>query len=292
MALGRRWVIDGIGADTVYAGGYKLARWQRLYRTPNWLMNLAGQAHRLCWLNPGRTEYLSRIARRIGHLPMTLGPWLAQNALDGIVYASNHALRETLANEYREWLLEVAENASVPQEIALTLLSPHCTDLYCSKLDPRLSGSPYQPAHPFLSQRSIDIALQFSQAWPTQPVPKARLKELLARHIDPKLVYRKKQGFVPPIRSAFALPALKPWFDALLDSRHPCFRYLQRRPLERLVTRARQNQPLASPVEYFLWNLLFSTAWLEHRPCLMAEPQRVAAPVAREAVRVRHDDRA
>ncbi len=158
-----------------------------------------------------------------------------------------HRKMSTVHRDYNCWMLELAENASVDQQMLITLLSPHCTDLYTQKLDPVLSQSRYHPVHPFLSEASVELALTRAPNWPTQSQRKERLKKLLAQQISPELVYRPKQGFVPPFKRLINRPSTLARLNQLRSTDSPLAPWLNRRVITQLVDRIRRDEKTRQP---------------------------------------------
>ncbi len=68
--------------------------WKRLYACPHAVTQLGSSLHHAYLYRPSRVEHMSRLARRVQKSPITLGPWLAQNALAGILYDAERASQD------------------------------------------------------------------------------------------------------------------------------------------------------------------------------------------------------
>lgn len=112
---------------------------------------------------------------------------------------------------------------------------------------------------PFLDSRVLRLALSLppNQRFPCGQ-PKGLLKQVLARHVPPPLVYRKKLGFGQPIFEWLSPGgSLRSWVERIGD-------YAFVPPKVRAAALARPNWFLYSLLCYDIWHQLFIEQTLPH----------------------------
>jgi hypothetical protein len=215
------------------------------------------------WHRTGRLERAWRALARSVTLPLPLAAITAQNSLEGVAYRTPREIAVDLEAAFDD-LMKIAEGRPERDRLAWLDLAHVCAGQFAAKtFDPaRRTGT--QPVYPFLEPEMI--AASFSIPWEIKCAdgePKAILKRILARSVPPRLVYREKSGFVPPLARVLARPDVGALLhETLLSPRNPLLEYCDRPFLETVVLRARTAQPLSYATMCHLWAHLFTTLWI------------------------------
>lgn len=260
-----KYFLDGTGADGDFAIFGKVLGWKKVYSVPKLIRKAAALAYarRSIWKTEGRVEYLGRLLSRSARLPLLLGGPLAVNSLDGIAYRFETAVRDRVVGELESWFDDSLTGLDDDQRYCAVDLIQICCNVFCQKSRPVFESTNRRVGYPFLTASMVRLALLEAIAWPRRGERKELLKDLLARHVPPELVFRKKTPFVAPLAEKFATPAMQAALrEHVLSKDNPLSPWLIREALEPIVESAKSGQRFPSPVNYFLWGALFGSLWL------------------------------
>lgn len=259
-------LIEGVGADNTFGEGLKLGQWQRLYRLPLRARAVGGWVYkaRSGWEGDTRGTRMGRAVRRSAQMPLLLAAH-ARNALDGIAYHMPGEIREQVDGAFTKYRFELARQLS-PQDQYSFMLTMHesCGYVAQKSYDP-LRARGITPQSPYLEPALTQLALALT--WEQKSaggVSKALLKGMLARQVPPEMVYRRKSGFVPPYEAMLASQPMQSYLrEIVLSPSSPLAPYYDRAVVERIVNQTQEWKQLNLEVYYFfLWTLIFLTAWL------------------------------
>lgn len=115
---------------------------------------------------------------------------------------------------------------------------------------------------PLLDHRLVEFAATMPpefklRRWTTKYI----LKKRMARYLPPEVVYRKKQGFVPPLRKWFRNELKEMARDVLLSTKARSRGFFVPAQIERLLN---EHQSGAREFHYQIWALLVLELWCEN----------------------------
>ena len=260
-------VIEGSGADDGWAIGTRYGGWQRIYTVPWPARRLLGDAHKWLrlWAGDTRLGRAGRVARRSATLPMACAAIFARNSLNGIAYYTPRAVSREITAAIDAYYGRITANLSHEDRFSILFMMHESCGLVAPKsLDPlRMNG--VSPIYPFLDPTLIHLSL--SLTWDQKNEGgerKGLLKKLLAQHVPPEMVYRRKAGFAPPFHALLTLPSTQEYLhDIVLSAHNPLSPYFERRIIADMVNQARKEAPQSIEVHFFLWALMFLSGWLQ-----------------------------
>jgi asparagine synthase (glutamine-hydrolysing) len=121
-----------------------------------------------------------------------------------------------------------------------------------------------RPLFPFLEPAMVQLSA--SLRWDQKVrdgTTKAPLKALLAQQVPHEMVYRKKSGFIPPFEAMLTTRSMYAYLqDVVLSKHNPVAQCVDTRVVQRMIERAYQKHPLNLEAYFFLWSVVFGSAWL------------------------------
>lgn len=264
-------VIDGTGADGVFSGALSLPAWQRVYRVPRTLRQIASVAYARLggWKHSSRKsmrspEYVGRIMRRSLQFPLTIAALGSFNSLDGVAYHIPPAPRRRI-----DHALRLSENATtsdlslIDRYVAFDLLHV-CAGMYAAKIFDPLRVRGIAAVFPYLSPQTLQMVAPIPWVQrSTATAPKSLLKNALKNHVAGEFVDRPKSGFFPPMRDILALPATRAFVeDIVLARENPLLTYVDVPVIRSMFQRAWRQAPLSVDVFHLLWGLMISSGWV------------------------------
>jgi asparagine synthetase B (glutamine-hydrolysing) len=257
-------VVQGDGADASFGSIEIPARILRRMRSlPEPMRACLRRAYEVgaVWNCRHRIERGLRVGA--AHGPIEVAS-LASNALDGTAYVAPEWVQRELTASF---LLEVdALGGGLGFEDRLGLscmLRVGCERIVAKSLDP-LHGRGVRVLEPFLHPRLLSVGFSLrrrdkARGW----VQKALLKELLARQVSPRLVYRRKSGFLSPIGQILSQAGVREFIrDVTLSGQNPVLDFCDKRRVFELVEQTLKTGQAGASVYHFLWTFLFTSAWL------------------------------
>ncbi|MFN8547710.1 MAG: asparagine synthase C-terminal domain-containing protein [Candidatus Eisenbacteria bacterium] len=265
----RKVLLDGSAADGVFGGFPRLPRWERLYKLPLPFRLAGAAAFRLrhCWTESSSSARKLAAMRASCQMPILLSSTSIENALLGVAYTADPAVRKALFDRTRQWVDEqfaLPHDTEVdPRTRGLDLMHLVC-GMVAQKSASPLLGSQLSGAFPFLEPEIMRLGFEQGVHWPEQRESKAVLKRLLARSVPREMVYRPKSGPKPPITAQLASPAIAEMLrEAVLGVKNPLRPYLKLDVVRELVECAARGTPLPNPSYNLLWTLFVTALWFD-----------------------------
>jgi hypothetical protein len=259
-----RTIVDGAGADGLFGSFPKLSRWGALYRIPSIFRRMLSAAYGpgRFWTGRGRCARRMAWSRISCQMDFLLASMIAENPLCGIAYRAPKAIRREVQQILLKWVSETSPSDDVLNRARWMDVLYLVNEMTAQKGAALLQGSSADMALPFLDPGVVRLALEEVAHWP-QGEGKGLVKQLLASHVPPDMVYRPKSGPAPPIIDQFALPStIEAFHDCVLDSGNPLLPFVKERFVRGLIERACRRQPLAHFTHNVLWTLLFTSLWI------------------------------
>lgn len=260
-------IIDGTGADGAFGLSEKLSQWKCLYFIPKPIRHIAGFLYKAfgLWNTHHRTEYVLRVLRRSTTMPMHQAAVIAQNPMDGIAYQIPQGIRTDLLVQVERHIQELVEELPETEQFSFLDLSFVCAGIFAAKsFDPlRMKG--IGPVYPFLEPDMIRTSLSLpwsSKSWGGEP--KALLKQEIAKILPDRWIYRRKSGFVPPIRKALGDSSVQAILqERVLSVNNPVIDFVDRDVVSQMVKQVRNGNALADQTYNFLWSFCMVSLWLD-----------------------------
>jgi len=267
--------LGGDGADELLGGHPFLARrWisPLLTALPRGLGR--GLRRILAGLPAGRRLRFrgEQLLRGAGETP-ALQPFLWLSAFDGTALGrlATPALRATLAGADLLAPLRdpLAQLAGLPpgERLQSLWLASYLPWDGAAKLDRMAMWNSFEIRAPFLARELVDYCLTLPAADRVRGgETKFLLKTLAARHVPPAVVWRPKQGFVPPLAEYLRGPLARQVEARLLDPGNPLQAWFDRGALARLWRAHRDGR---ADHRRALWGLYLAFGWAARtRPAL------------------------
>jgi asparagine synthetase B (glutamine-hydrolysing) len=260
-----RVIFDGTGADGCFGMFSRVAGWHSIMRVPLRLRRLAAATYAggRFWRHDGPVERRLRLLRRSCQMPM-LPASVAQNPLLDIAYRANSESTHAVSQAIGYWLEHALPCADDPARLAGLDLCLVCANIFAQKNKPIFDASAHRIVFPFLDQRMVGLALRRAVRWPGTAEGKRVLKAALAGQVPAELVYRRKSGFVAPLREKLADRRFLAAFDRLLDPAAPLAGVvdLDRAWLARARRAVAAGRALPPQTHSFIWAAVFTNLWL------------------------------
>jgi asparagine synthetase B (glutamine-hydrolysing) len=262
-------VVEGTGADGAFGIAVSYPQWNRVYASPASIRKLAGGAYRWSrlWKHKSMLERFARFLRKSTSLPLAHAV-MAQNALDGIAYFTPAEIRASLRDAISNNLEVLGRGQDPMQQVSLLDLVWVCAGRMAAKSFDPLRRHGIRAIYPFLEAPMVYLSsvLPWREKC-ADGVEKSILKSLLAQHVPPALVYRRKRGFSPPYRRILASPAVQEFINyTTLAHDNPLLDYLNVPLVEKMVQRVRRGKSLSVGAYDFLWILSFMSGWMRQVP--------------------------
>lgn len=265
----RTVLLDGSAADGVFGGFPRMPRWQRLYKLPLPFRLAGAAAFRLrhCWTESSSSARKLAAMRASCQMPILLSSTSIENALLGVAYTADPAVRNALFDRTQQWIdeqFDLPHDSEVdPRTRGLDLMHLVC-GMVAQKSASPLLGSPLCGAFPFLEPAVMRLGFEEGVHWPEQRESKAVLKRLLAQSVPREMVYRPKSGPKPPITAQLASPAIAEMLRAsVLGPKNPLRPYLKLDVVRELVECAVRGTPLPNPSYNLLWTVFVTALWFD-----------------------------
>jgi asparagine synthetase B (glutamine-hydrolysing) len=259
-------LIDGTGADGLFAVGGMAQRWRVMSYVPQVVLDVMGAP--LWWSSQHwRNDQLGRamvVARRLASEPLEVAGALSRHALAGIAFDLPAFQHQEIVGTFLSHLTSIMPDAELSDRITMLDVFHSCARQMAAKDSAPARARGLRVVYPFLS----DTMIRESQQWSWKRkcaggVSKALLKDTLATMIPRSMVDRKKTGFTPDIGAIFARPAAQERCRALLlQSGGPLDGVVHRNFVRNALDRVR-NGPVNGYVMNFLWTALFAATWLD-----------------------------
>ena len=258
-----RIIIDGIGADGVFGRSMKTSKFVHLYKYPKIVRRIFASLynHLRLWKQTHQIEHKLRIVRRSAYLPKVAG-FRALNPLLNIAYFASPEIIQEINDHLENWIYELSgtdDDKTVLPMVNNGFLSA-MNQIY--KNISLFNHNSYQIVYPFLDKDIVDLGLNHARYWPGNEIEKRTLKYMLAQKIHPELVYREKQGFVPPLKEQFAHPITIENLESIANDQSPLSAYINRDILKQAIWHLQQKKLLPFQTYNFLWAITFMNAWL------------------------------
>jgi hypothetical protein len=272
LVAGAPAVVDGTGADGLFAVWTRVAPFERVYRIPRAVRAAASAAYARSgiWLRDNRAERALRVMRRTVQLPLMLPAAItALNALEGIAYRAPAAMAPHWVGVAQIKAVDAIADPELPLDKWASLFDMvHvCAGEYASKTWSPLTARGSKPVYPFLTERMLEAV--YGAEWSHEAIdpPKRALIEELEEVLPYELVHRRKHAFLPPHLSMLGSPGVQEHArKQVLDGGGPLAGLLEPEPNRRLWARAAAGAPLPIGAYNFMWASLFLACWLRPAP--------------------------
>jgi hypothetical protein len=182
---------------------------------------------------------------------------IAQNALFGVLYQAPDL--KSIDAAWSE-AMGAAGVTSLAERVVVSDLAITCAAIYAQKTYGPLRAAGFEVSYPFLSRDLASLGVVHTNAHPDAEA-KGWMKEQLSRHIDHRLIYRPKSGFIDPARSLFDHQGFREALAAALGEDGVAGVLIN---TKRVQTLLRRNESLAGlPHGHLniLWTLAFVDRW-------------------------------
>ncbi len=265
----RTVAFEGAGADGVFGNYPKFDRWRALFQFPYFARRLFSIVYRFQrhYLNTSRKSRRYAWARISCDMPAVLASAAAENALQGIAFAS--AIDESVRAAVQEDLMRCMDG--LPEESdadtlgrVVDVLHP-VREMMAQKAWPTTLGRELSVCYPFLDSELVRMGVEEAESWPGQDSEsKAVMKRLLARHVPKEWVYRPKSGPAPPTREQYQrAETIRSFRERVLVRENPLYAAIDPKVVGQMVDTAERGEPLPHMTVNFLWTLLFTSLWLD-----------------------------
>ena len=258
--------VEGAAADDLFSVGVKYRQWKRWYRVPSPIRGSMGAAYAGLRLSESdsRAGRAGRVARRSVLMPLEGAGIFVQNSLAGIAYHPSRKVIQAISTAIQSSYGPLTEGIAPEDRFSILFALHDVVGRVAHKSYMLLRAYGARPLFPFLEPTMIQLSA--SLRWDQKVrdgVTKAPLKELLAQQVGEEMVYRKKSGFIPPFE---AMLTTRPMYDYLhdvaLSPHNPLAQHLDTPAVQRLIDRAYSGQALNLESYFFLWAVVFGSAWL------------------------------
>ena len=163
----------------------------------------------------------------------------------------------------------LAEGCDPPTRLSLPDAVHVCAGMYAAKSYDPLRSAGVVPVYPYLQPMPLREALALS--WEVKcpgGEPKGLLKNALAGHVPPEMVYRSKSNFLPPFREILAHSVMQDFLRAeVLSANSPLAGFCRRSVVLEILDRGARRKPLSLGAWNLIWALGFASAWCrQNRP--------------------------
>jgi asparagine synthase (glutamine-hydrolysing) len=261
---GSRIVVEGTGADGAFGAWQPNSRVANLPQPVRELL-AGGYGWLGLWRQPSEMERVARLARGSVQMSAAHSLVIAQNVLDQIAYRVPEDARQDIEGALGKHIQVLGAGLEIEQQFSLLDLVHICAGIFAAKSFDPLRTAGIRPVYPFLEPPMLRLSTSLAYRAKSSPGnAKAVLKRLLARHLPSELIDRPKSGFVPPMQSILAQPAVQAFVqESVLAADNPVLDYCRAPALHLLLARAADNQPLTKGAYRFVWAVIFASAWLK-----------------------------
>ena len=258
-----RTVLDGTGADGAFGLFETAIQSQKLYNIPWFIRRSISSFYPMfsLWKRSIPIEYYIRLFRRSSFLSKLSG-FIAHNPLINIGYYLDSKDISLISSSCEEWIMSVAGSSDDRETIPLIDIGLVCARIFAQKDKSLYANSPYRIAYPFMDHEIVDLAIRRARIWPGSSIPKNTLKHMLMNVISPELVYRKKSGFLGPIRETFSHPIFINQLKKVSGMNAPLYKFMNQKLLKEMIIYISDRKDLAFQTYNFLWSATFTNTWL------------------------------
>jgi asparagine synthase (glutamine-hydrolysing) len=262
---GYETVFEGTGADGLLGSALLYNRLKYFYKVPYMIRWFASQFYSRCKLY-NKDMYVSFLGGK-AKLSLTM-PLLINYSvsipLDGIAYKIPDQIREEINNILIDWTENIGKGLQIEEQLTVIDLLQLCSDqMACKSFDP-LRRRGVVCVYPFLYPAIVNGA--FKLGWKSKygkGMAKYILKKDLEESISRDLIYRKKSGFVPPIKLILAnkknMDLIR---DCVFSPSNLILDFVSREFLDNSLRNASENKNMTWIVYRFLWSVIFASFWL------------------------------
>lgn len=167
-------------------------------------------------------------------------------------FASSDIIQE-INDYFEEWIYAVS--GTVDEKIVLPMVNngflSAMNQIYKNKSP--FNCDLYRIEYPFLDHDIVDLGLFHAQFWPGNEMEKRTLKKILEKRIQSELVYRKKQGFVPPLKEQFASAIIIENLESITNNNSLLSEFINQSILKKAIEHLKQKKLLPFQTYNFLW---------------------------------------
>lgn len=259
-------LVDGTGADGLFGITEVYEKWKKPYRIPRVARQLAGSIYRAAGLwrrNSSRAENLLRAVSVTARRPSFLA-FLNQQALHRIAYTVPDEVNDEINRLAKTEVYDLFEFGDERDSFSYMDLVFACCGAFAAKNFDVGYRRGVRICYPFLTHQMFAAAVGTSWAARCKGSSKGMLKSIVAEHVPRELVYRKKSGFMPPVREILASESLRDVFhDVVFAADNELLRFANRSRLEQMFRSVQGGAEVSSGTYQFLVTLAFASCWLD-----------------------------
>lgn len=258
-----RVVVDGTGADGCFGLAPRVRAWARMYKIPRAARAVGGVLYEKgrLWMGESPAERVGRLLRRSSQMPVHLSA-VAQNPLEGILYLGPHGDARNARSSLTGWVRDdLALDEPLTQIVGLDL-ALICAGMFAQKSQPAFHKTEQRIIFPFLDDSMVNLAIGGATLGGSRQ-PKKAMKRALSRHIPKELVYRRKSGFVVPLRDIFESEDVRMILNWAFSSDGPVWPYLVEDNARAAVRALLAGRFLPVQTVGAIWGVVFLSLWMD-----------------------------
>jgi asparagine synthase (glutamine-hydrolysing) len=256
-------IIDGTGADGAFGAWHTTNPLSYVPRPIRWWLGKIYKYTTL-WRTTSSLEYRLHRAGQSLHMTLPHLMVIGSYAFSDIIYHIPALIRADLENNLIQNTDDLGLALASPERFSLLDLIHVCAGMFAAKTFDPLRSQGVTPYYPFLEPTMVRLALAvpYVDKCPNHEA-KSLLKQLLARDIPDHWIYRQKSGFIAPFKEMLKNKAMQEFIhDVVLSPSNPLLDYCNVDLITRMFARANRGFPLSDSLYGFLWNLIFTSGWL------------------------------
>lgn len=259
-------VIEGSGADVIFASQHELNRWERVYQMSRFFRKMLSPGYDMFKIYNADKAYgtLFRVMKKSTTAPIEYAMAMMKNCLEGTVFDSPSEIRNRNIQSLYETTHPLCENLSLHERISLIRIILKAAGISAAKSFDPLHSNGVQSMFPFLDKDLIlmSTTLEMEQK-SVKGIQKVLLKEILANHIPHNYVYRPKSGFLPPFKEILKnKDVIELIHDYVLNPSNKCLAYVDKKLLIDLLEKGAKGEELSFDIHNFLWGFIFLSLWI------------------------------
>lgn len=265
-------ILDGNGADTVFALPMHYFKLQKLYRTSDALKTWASRFYKSAqlWKYHKNFHWLGKIEDFLlpyyqsQQFPVELSWMFAKKSLNGIAYNIQPQHYNEILNELLYMYAALGEGLPDEERFGLSALIQNCCGISTAKTYDPLQYFGYTPVFPFLEYSLITRAYSMNYLKKNENGElKAVLKNILNQSLPGELIYRPKKGFIPPSADLLSMKPVRDMFhNIVFNPDNTVFQLCDQSVIRAAYRRIEAGIPVSKAMYGLLWLLLFTSVWL------------------------------
>lgn len=258
-------VLDGTGADGLFAVGGRAMSWEKVYMTPAVIRDLAKVAYFSLGLparRRTRMELICRVLARSTKYERALAAVLCQNPLMGYAFDFSEDCVAEVVYEVNLWRDMMAASDIAADDIHLDMMGV-CANIYAQKARLIFADNNIEVVFPFLDPKLIHYVTYSDKYAVRFDKKKQFLKDALNLFLDDYCLRRKKQGFFANPSDTFSSSFVRGiFYEKVFCAQNPILPFLRRNEVQSLFEAASRERDIPAQTFNFLWATVISSCWL------------------------------